>query len=595
MTCNPSSIIENSVNIVTYNATLSGGVQTQLGQTVTCVLSNGDYVTINSKSNQGTYQKTYAQDSDPYIDASTISVSISSVSEAGGNFESLLTDGTTADVEITDVVNTTTLTVSVDKTSTTEAGGETLIYTVTLSPNTHIVTDSALVLPLSNGLNITIPVNDYTATGSTVDVADEDVYFDPTTISVTIISGSVVGGNFEDLVISTTSAEYEQQDTMDTVTIFLSCDKEKFVIDTPGDVVFTATLKDGSGNVVVNQGGSTIVVNLEYDNSGNPNSAQISILDSASSGSVIRSFSQPQVYGDIIAVATINNIVGGTGQKHDFEDLAIDSDPSTNVISILGYDTPKFVSADFDYSTSIITVTGYNFQIADVGLGNIDCTKFEVTCESSTKFLLTGGKLAVVDDNSLTLQVENMDKVHVRSILNKNGATSDADSTPYTIIATGSWVTWTDPTHGVDIVDVDASVTVSAYTAPTITGNVDYNYGSGIFTLTGTYFARKECADDIDVTKIALTGENGVSSKYTLVSSSNVEITSETQIQFTLDNAADKFEVNSVLDKDGTVSDDTTTYAFEVAEGFLTAAPTVSQNDYPYCRNICWWLCGTSN
>ena len=104
-----------------------------------------------------------------------------------------------------------------------------------------------------------------------------------------------------------------------------------------------------------------------------------------------------------------------------------------------------------------------------------------------------------------------------------------------------------------------------------------YNYGSGTFTITGTYFVGKYSTSDIDLTKVSLTGEYGNPSKYQLTATSTVEITSETSITWTLANAADKFKVNSILNQNLATSDDGTTYNFEALEGFITGVPTVSQ------------------
>lgn len=107
-----------------------------------------------------------------------------------------------------------------------------------------------------------------------------------------------------------------------------------------------------------------------------------------------------------------------------------------------------------------------------------------------------------------------------------------------------------------DISDDIVTTSVTNYQLPTITGNVAYNYGSGTITITGIYFAKDKTLDDVDVTKITLLGENGAPQVniFFLSISSNVEITSETSIVFTLD-AAERFAFNSILNQDGTLSD----------------------------------------
>ena len=63
-------------------------------------------------------------------------------------------------------------------------------------------------------------------------------------------------------------------------------------------------------------------------------------------------------------------------------------------------------------------------------------------------------------------------------------------------------------------------------------------------------------ANDIDVSKLSITGEGGIT--YTLTSS-DVDVSSSTQFNVTL-NATDQLHVGGLLNKDGSSSDGGTTY-----------------------------------
>ena len=108
----------------------------------------------------------------------------------------------------------------------------------------------------------------------------------------------------------------------------------------------------------------------------------------------------------------------------------------------------------------------------------------------------------------------------------------------------------------VDISDSSSNgITVSNVANPTLSSAV-YNATSGVLTVTGTNFVKENGSNnDIDVSKLSITGEGGNS--YTLTSA-DVEVNSSTQFSVTL-NAADQLNVGGLLNKNGTSSDGGTT------------------------------------
>ena len=102
----------------------------------------------------------------------------------------------------------------------------------------------------------------------------------------------------------------------------------------------------------------------------------------------------------------------------------------------------------------------------------------------------------------------------------------------------------------IDDIDISAAVV-----PPTIT-SATYDASTNSLVVTGTDMAATGGAlNDIDVTKLTLTGQGGAT--YTLTSA-NVEITSATEFTVVL-NAADQVHVEGLLNKTGTSSVDATT------------------------------------
>ncbi|WP_299022588.1 Ig-like domain-containing protein, partial [uncultured Photobacterium sp.] len=102
--------------------------------------------------------------------------------------------------------------------------------------------------------------------------------------------------------------------------------------------------------------------------------------------------------------------------------------------------------------------------------------------------------------------------------------------------------------------------------APTIIF-ATYDASTNTVTVTGENFEVKDGPyNDVDLSKLTFTGEN--SATYTLTSASDVEIDSATSFNFTL-SGADRTNVEGLLNKDGTFSDDSTTYNLAAADDFI--------------------------
>ncbi|WP_414867654.1 immunoglobulin-like domain-containing protein, partial [Pseudomonas donghuensis] len=109
-------------------------------------LSNGEVITIAAGQTEGSITLPAPED-DVYIDAGEVSVTVTGTT--GGDFEKLAVDNTPAVTEVTDTIDTSTVTLTATP-SVTEGGVVTYTASVTAP-----VTGSALVVTLANGQQIT--------------------------------------------------------------------------------------------------------------------------------------------------------------------------------------------------------------------------------------------------------------------------------------------------------------------------------------------------------------------------------------------------------------------------------------------------------
>ena len=292
-----TSSITEAGGTITYTSNVDNPTDTAM----TVTLSNGETITIAAGDSSGTVDVAVAADEDVYADGSSLSATIASTS--GGNFEAVSIDSTPAVTNVTDTVDTTTVSLSATG-SITEAGG-----TITYTANVDNPTDTAMTVTLSNGETVTIEAGDSSGTVDVAVAADEDVYAEGSSISTTISSTS--GGNFETVSIDSTPAVTTVSDTIDTTTVSLSSTGS--VTDTGGNIIYTAVVDnvpDTDLNVVLDNG-ETIVISAED-----------------TSGSVTVTFNSTELIGVNEVNAAISSTTGG-----NYENLNVDGSPaSTNVI-----------------------------------------------------------------------------------------------------------------------------------------------------------------------------------------------------------------------------------------------------------------------
>ncbi|PKO44138.1 MAG: hypothetical protein CVU29_10270, partial [Betaproteobacteria bacterium HGW-Betaproteobacteria-22] len=195
---------------IVYTATLSNPVHTS---PIDVTLSNGLVITILVGSASGSLSVLAPAD-DVYLDASSVSVSINQAS--GGNIILNINPASAVTI-VDDTIDTTTVTLSSLTNGNAITEGGSIVYTAsTTSP----VTGSALVVTLSNGTTITIPVGASSADSAPVAVRSDDEFINGTdNLSVSITGTS--GGNFE-AITTTGTVNNTVVDDADPVTVYIT-------------------------------------------------------------------------------------------------------------------------------------------------------------------------------------------------------------------------------------------------------------------------------------------------------------------------------------------------------------------------------------
>ncbi|MBK3466669.1 retention module-containing protein [Pseudomonas sp. MF6776] len=291
---------------ITYTATLTNPAQTP----VTVTLSNGSTITIDAGQTTGTVNVPTAAN-DVYNNGSTVSTTITGAT--GGNFENLVPNPTPAVTTITDSVDNTGL--SLSATGTVAEGGS-IVYTATLTNPAG----TPVTVTLSNGSVITIDAGNTTGT-VTVPAPADDVYKDAGKVEATIATAT--GGNFENLVPSTTPAVTEVTDTVDTSTVKLTADTS---VAEGGTVTYTATV----GAPVT---GSPVVVTLA-------NGQSITIAVGQTTGTVTAAAPNDALAGNAPLTNSITNVTGG-----NYEDLVADKTPVSTTVTDVADTTNLSLSA----------------------------------------------------------------------------------------------------------------------------------------------------------------------------------------------------------------------------------------------------------
>ncbi|CAN7733436.1 retention module-containing protein [Pseudomonas sp. LjRoot277] len=418
---------------IVYTATLTNAA----GSAMTVTLNNGAVIHIAKGATTGSVNFAAPKD-DVYKDAGKVEASITKT--ASGNFENLVADKTPAVTDVTDTLNTSTVSLTANSTV---AEGGTVVYTASVNAP---VTGSPVVVTLSNGQTITIPVG---ASSASVNfTAPNDALAGGGSLSVKIDDAK--GGNYEKLEVNGKSADTSITDTADTTTVSLTATDS---VAEGGSIVYTANLTHAAG--------TPVTVTLS-------NGAVITIAANATSGSVIVKAPADDVYKDAGKIeATIKDASGG-----NFENLvtspaaaftAVTDTLDTSMVSLTANGTvteggtvvyTASVSAEVTGSPVVVTLS--NGQTITIPVG---ASSASVNFTAPNDALAGGGSLSVKIDDA---KGGNYEKLEVNGKSADTSITDTADTTTVSLSATES------VTEGGSIV-YTANLTHAAGTPVTVT------------------------------------------------------------------------------------------------------------------------------
>ncbi|WP_460115791.1 retention module-containing protein [Pseudomonas sp. H2_D02] len=301
MSLSATPTITEAGGVLVYTATVTQAPLTNL----TVTLSNGAVIVIQAGQLTGSVNVPLAPNDTVYNDPSQISVTVTGTTGGGGIAVTVPT--TPAVTQITDTIDTTTVTLSANNTIT--EGGQ-ITYTATLTNPAQ----TPVTVALSNGSVITIAAGQTTGTVA-VDTPANDVYNNGSTVSTTITGAT--GGNFENLVPSTAPAVTTITDSVDATTLTLTATP---TVNENGTITYTATLTGADGKPVTAQNGP-VTVTLESGKT-------ITIAAGASSGELNVPVGNDVYQGPTTVTESIASASGG-----NLEAIAPNTAPVSTIVS----------------------------------------------------------------------------------------------------------------------------------------------------------------------------------------------------------------------------------------------------------------------
>ncbi|WP_020680921.1 DUF4347 domain-containing protein [Marinobacterium rhizophilum] len=228
---------------------------------------------------------------------------------------------------------------------------------------------------------------------------------------------------------------------------------------------------------------------------------------------------------------------------------------------------PTITSATYNASTGTLVVTGSDLQQLSGASNDIDASLLTLTGEGGSTYTLTDTSDVEIDASTqFTLTLSATDKAAFNLIANKNGATSTS-GTAFNLAAADDWNA--SVTSGDTSDTTGNGIIVSNVAVPTIT-SATYDASTGSLVVTGSGFLSASGAtNDIVANKFSIRGEGGTF--YTLTDTANVEVTSGTAFTLTL-SATDKAGVNLIVNKNGGLSTDISSYRFTAADDWAAGA-----------------------
>ncbi len=281
---------------VRFTVSLSNAARTAATATVR---ANGKSytVTIPTGKSSGTVSVPNPNTEDVYLDASTLTATVTGFS--GGNFEQVDFSKATATANIADTTDTTAVTLSATDG---KEGDSTVRFTVSLS-NAARTAATATVKANGKSYTVTIPAGKSSGTVSVPNPYANDAYIGARTLTGTVTAFE--GGDFEAVDFSKASATANISDTIDATAVSLSAADGK---EGDANISFTVSLSHPT------QTAATATVNA------NGKSHTVTIPAGKSSGTVsVPNPNAEDVYLDASALtASVSGFSGGNFEKVDY-------------------------------------------------------------------------------------------------------------------------------------------------------------------------------------------------------------------------------------------------------------------------------------
>ena len=519
-TSNPTPVSATSATVV-----IAGADKTAVN---TILTKNGttapDSTTYNVAAASGWQTGTAA--------VSTVGITVSNAAEV---ISMATYDASTGNLVLTGLNFNTSATIDVTKLTIKGQGGAGAQYTLTSATSNPTPSSTTSVTVIIAGADKTAVNAILTENGTTAP--------DSTTYNVSVISGWQTGAA-----------------AVSTVGIAVSNDAE---------VISMATYDASTGNLVL--------TGLDFNTAAIIDITKLTIKGQGGAGTqyvLTAATSNPTPVSDISATVIIsgadktavNAILTSNGTAASDAttyNVAVASGWQTGaaVVSTVGITVSNVAevisSTTYDASTGNLVLTGLNFNTSSI----IDVTKLTIKGQgaSGAQYILTSATTnpTPVNSTSVTVVIAGADKLAVDAILPQNGTTA-TDSTTYNVAAASGWQTGTAAVSTIGITVSNAAEVISSATYDVSTGNL---------VLTGLNFNTSAI---IDVTKLTIKGQG--SSTVTLTSATSnpnpASVTSATMVIA----GADETAVNLILNKNGTMSIDSTTYNIAATSGWQTGA-----------------------
>ncbi|WP_437128479.1 retention module-containing protein [Pseudomonas alvandae] len=438
----------NENGTITYTATLTGAdgkpVTAQNGP-VTVTLESGKTITIAAGASSG--ELNVPVGNDVYQGPTTVTESIASAS--GGNLEAIAPNTAPASTVVSDVNDTTTVTLTA--TPTVNENG-TITYTATLTgADGKPVTaqNGPVTVTLDSGKTITIAAG---ASSGALDVpVGNDVYQGPTTVTESIKDAS--GGNLEAIAPNTAPVSTVVSDVNDTTTVTLTATP---TVNENGTITYTATLTGADGKPVTAQNGP-VTVTLDSGKT-------ITIAAGASSGALDVPVGNDVYQGPTTVTESIASASGG-----NLEAIAPNTAPVSTIVSDVDDTTTVTLTATPTVNengtiTYTATLTGADGKPVSAQNGPVT-----VTLESGKTITIAAGASSGALDVPVGNDVYQGPTTVTESIASASGGNLEAiapNTAPVSTIVS----------------DVDDTTTVTLTATPTVNENGTITYTA---TLTG--------------------------------------------------------------------------------------------------------------